>query len=125
MELKNRSAKSNLYPLKNALDMKIKYSDLEKLNKQALKFAREDNWVDALECINNRQLLLKELFLIESAQLIAEQQLLNKILDDIEKTDEKLSSLARDAKIDLTGKITHLSLSKKASEKYQQIASQR
>lgn len=104
--------------------MKSKYSDLKNLSKLALKHAEEGNWVDALECINNRQVFLKELFLLKPEHMIAEQLVLNKILDNIEDTDEKLSSLAHNAKIDLTGQLTHLSLSKKASAKYQQVASQ-
>ncbi len=104
--------------------MQNNQSEIKSLNLAALHLAEKDNWSEAFDCINKRQQLIEALFLKPSQQILSQKNRFNQILDDVQTTDKKLLALATEAKTNLSGKIMHLSLSKKASATYQQVASQ-
>jgi len=106
------------------MNMKSINDEILQLNKSVVEKASDDDWIEALELINKRQLCLDDLFSRQKSSITANPQQLNQLLLDIEHTDKKLKQLAADSKTTLSSKIAHLSLSKKASREYQQVAAQ-
>ncbi len=96
-----------------------------KLNEKALEYARENDWEAALACISKRHDDLMDLFQEPQDFLLNHREKIVSMTEQVETADKQLTALASDARVDFGGKIAHLSLQKKASSAYQEIASQR
>ncbi len=94
------------------------------LNQKAIDFASIDDWDAALACISKRHDGLVDLFKLNQEFLLSIHTQIISMTDQIEVADKTLRRLASTARVDLEGKIAHLSLRKKASTAYQAIASQ-
>ncbi len=94
------------------------------LNENAIDYATSGDWEASLACISKRHDGLVMLFKASKDSLLSHRPTIISMTESIEKTDQQLRQLASSAKIDLEGKIAHLSLRKKASNAYQSIASQ-
>jgi len=96
---------------------------IKQLCQQALLQAQSMDWSKALQTIENRTQKIHQLFSIPIEPENSEK--IRTMIEEITFNDEKLQKLANESKSELSGQISLLALSKKASQKYQQIASQK
>lgn len=102
--------------------MKMAMKQILQLSVDAVENADNSQWDKCLHLIQKRDILIQKFFSREFNE--SEKKEIEDFIFQIQNHDQNLKHLATNSKEKLSGQITHLALSQKASRKYQQIASQ-